>query len=94
MLKRRLVGDRYVLAPGQQLRGEQSYRIEAQLAGGAFSVGYRGHDEQGQACFIKEFLPPFFPSERVELRRIFAQECDVLQRIGSYELCPRLWEAF
>jgi serine/threonine protein kinase len=94
MLKRRLVGDRYVLAPGQQLRGERAYRIDARVAGGAFSIGYRGRGEQGEACFIKEFLPPLFPSERAELRRIFEQECDVLRRIGTYELCPRLWDAF
>jgi hypothetical protein len=94
MLKRRLAGDRHVLAPGQQLRGEQTYRIETQQAGGAFSVGYRARNEQGEACFVKEYLPPLFPSERVELGRIFEQECDVLRRIGSYELCPRLWDAF
>jgi serine/threonine protein kinase len=94
MLKRRLVGDRYLLPPGEQLRGDRPYSIEAQLGGGSFSAGYRARGEGGQTCFVKEFLPPRFPSEREEIRRIFAQECDVLRRIGNYELCPRLWEAF
>src|SRR3712207_3537603 len=45
MLKRRLVHDRYLLALGQTLRGEQTYRVEAYLGGGAFAAGYRARDE-------------------------------------------------
>jgi serine/threonine protein kinase len=94
MLKRRLVGDTYLLAPAQRLRGEQEYQIEAHLAGGAFSAGYLARAEDGSQCFIKEYLPALRPGERAELEHIFRQECDVLRRIGSYELCPRFWDAF
>src|SRR5262245_8601930 len=94
MLKRRLVGDRYLIPPGQELRGQQTYRIESCVGGGAFSSGYRARAEDGRACFIKEFLPPPRPSERDEYQRVFEQEVDVMRRIGSYELVPLLWEAF
>jgi len=94
MFKRRLVGDRYLLAAGEHLRGERTYTIEAPLGGGAFAAGYRAREEASGACFVKEFLPARLPSEREEIRRIFAQECDVLRRLGNYELCPRLRDAF
>src|SRR5688572_8443098 len=94
MVKRRLAADRYVLAAGQQLQGQRSYRIEAYVASGAFAAGYRAVDERGQAFFVKEYLPPQWPGERAEVRRMYDQECDVLRRIGNYELTPRFHDAF
>src|SRR5205807_1323886 len=60
----------------------------------AYSVGYRARDAAGRQYFVKEYLPAQRPSERQEVEQIFSQECDVLRRIGNYELCPRFWDAF
>ncbi len=90
----RLAGERYLLAPGQELAGEQTYWIQAYRGGGSFSAGYRATDTAGKDWFVKEFLPARHPSEREELRGIFLRECDVMRRLGSYELCPRFQEAF
>src|SRR5438132_6322522 len=94
MLKRQLSTDRYVLALGQQLRGERLYRVEEVVGGGAFSVAYRAVDDQGRVCFVKEYLPPRLPRERAEIEYMVRQECDVMRRLGSYELCPRFYDAF
>src|SRR5436190_3880134 len=94
MLKRQLSADRYVLAPGQELRGERVYRVEEVVGGGAFSVAYRAVDDQGRVCFVKEYPPPRLPRERAEIEQMVSQECDVMRRLGNYELCPRFYDTF
>ncbi|MCF8149493.1 MAG: serine/threonine protein kinase [Burkholderiaceae bacterium] len=44
----------HALPPGFELEG---YRIERQLSVGGFSIVYLGHDTEGQAVAIKEYLP-------------------------------------
>src|SRR5688572_15427823 len=94
MPKRRRVGERYLLAPGERLPGKESYQVQNYLGQGAFGAAYRAVNEKGEVCFLKEYFPPSLPSEAAELVRMYATERDVVRRIGNYELIPRFWDAF
>ncbi|MBI3911508.1 MAG: serine/threonine protein kinase [Armatimonadetes bacterium] len=94
MQKRRRVGEEYQLAPGEQLTGQRTYQVIRCLGGGAFALAYQVATESGQVYFAKEMREPERPGDAEEALRIYQRECDVLRRLGNYELIPQMHDAF
>lgn len=94
MPRRIRIGERYYLAPGEELPGKERVVIQKFLGQGAFGAAYQAVDEKGEPCFVKEYFPPVRPSGFQEIARVYGTERDVIRRIGNYELGQRFRDAF
>jgi len=94
MQVRRRRYDRTVLAPGQTVRGQDSYQVGEPIGEGGYAVVYAATSSAGLPVALKEFLLGMTVAEREQMREMFARERQVLWGLRLHPHLPDLIEAF
>ena len=94
MQVRRRRYDRTVLAPGQDLRGQDSYEVGDVIGEGGYAVVYAGTARGGASVALKEFLRGSTVIEHGQIRDLFERERRVLWTLRFHPHLPDLIEAF
>jgi hypothetical protein len=87
--KRVRYDDMLLLAPEEQVQGEDtSYVVERLVGTGAFAAVYAAHDpaKPGRQVALKEFFPARYPREQAVLQSLFDRERVVGMQAGIHPL--------